>query len=145
MIRYFDSSALVKRYVAERASSTVRKLLDTEHRATCRLALTELTSALARRTRDGDLTEEARDRSLARLARDFRRINVVELTPALVAEAQALLLAHPLRSSDALHLAAALRLRTVQGLPEYVCYDARLAAAARAEGLKTRPRSPRSG
>ena len=46
---------------------------------------------------------------------------------------------HPLRAADSLQLAAALFLASRIGTVEFVVYDERLAAAARAERLVVRP------
>ena len=77
--------------------------------------------------------------ALARLRRDLERIDVVELSAPLVERVHALVARHPLRASDALHLAAALLLRDAAGLVELVGYDERLVVAARAEGFSVLP------
>jgi len=139
-IRYFDASALVKRYVHDGESSTVTRWLRASSPATCRLTELEISSALARRLRDGDLSRKAHDAALATLRADLARMHVVELVPSVVASVHALVARHPLRAGDALHLAAALALR--DGLGErldFACYDRRLANAARAERLRVLP------
>jgi len=62
---------------------------------------------------------------------------VVELTPAVVTRAQALLQRHPLRAGDAVQLASCLELRTELEEPiTLVVFDDRLAAAARKEKVR---------
>ena len=70
MIRYFDASALVKRYVHEQGSASVKRWLKTGAPATCRLTEAEISAALARRVREGDLTIEQRMTALRLLHAD---------------------------------------------------------------------------
>ncbi len=137
MIRYFDSSALAKRYVRAEGTTEVNRWLREAHPATCRLTEAELSSAFARRVRDGTMSARARAAALDRMSVDFKKIHVVELVPALVSRVHELLARHPLRAADSLQLAAALLLANRIGSPiEFVVYDERLAKAARAEHLR---------
>jgi len=87
------------------------------------------------------LREKSIERSAAALA--FERLHALEeewseVEPSIEVrnEAQQLLRAHPLRASDALQLASALRFASeLNERLQIVCYDARLADAARAERL----------
>ena len=81
MIRYFDASALVKRYVDEDRSGTVQRLLSSGSVATSRLSEVEVVSALARRCREGAFSESERDRIFERVPRDFETFHVVEIVP----------------------------------------------------------------
>jgi predicted nucleic acid-binding protein len=134
--RYFDSSALVKRYVDETGSRAVRRLLASGSIATSRLSEVEVTSAIRRRIRESTLSTLDGSSILAALTRDVRALVIVELTPEVVAIASGLLERHTLRSSDAVQLASAVYLRQQLAAPmPFVAFDARLVAAARAEGL----------
>jgi predicted nucleic acid-binding protein len=95
-MRYFDASALVKRYVREKGSAKVQRLLAAEVAATSRLSAVEIASAVARRVREGNLSGEDRDRILAAVDRDMTAVVVVEVTAAVLASAQPLLQRHPL-------------------------------------------------
>lgn len=136
MTRYFDASALVKRYVRERGSTLVRRLLGGGTAATSRLSEVEVASGIIRRTREGAFTIRQRDRMLAALARDMPALAVVELTAEITSDTRALLLRHPLRASDATQLASCLYLQRqfAQPIP-LVAFDERLLTAARTEGL----------
>ena len=136
MTRYFDSSALVKRYVDETGGRTVRRLLASGSLATSRLSEVEVASAIRRRVRESTLSPVDGSSILAALTRDVRALLIVELTPDVVAIASALLERRALRSGDAVQLASAVYLRQQLAAPlPFVAFDARLAAAARAEGL----------
>ncbi len=137
MIRYFDASALVKLYVREARSTAVKLLFADSSPAASRLSEAEISSALARRRRDGEVGQKAHDSALAMMRADMTRMHVVELAPPVVAAIHPLLARHPLRAGDALQLAAALKLRDVVGFElDFVCFDERLNEAARAEGLR---------
>jgi predicted nucleic acid-binding protein len=134
--RYFDASALVKRYVRESGSNAVRRLLGSGVAASSRLSEVEISSAIARRTREGTLTTRQRDRMLTALRRDLPALAIVELVPEVTSEARALLLRHPLRAADAIQLASCLYLqRQLDESVSFVAFDRRLLAAARAENL----------
>jgi predicted nucleic acid-binding protein len=137
-MRYFDASALVKRYVREKGSAKVQRLLAAEVPATSRLSAVEIASAVARRVREGNLSGEDRDRILAAVDRDMTAVLVVEVTAAVLTSAQLLLQRHPLRTGDAIQLASCLHLQEhIEDVVAFVGFDDRLLAAARAERLKT--------
>lgn len=136
-MRYFDASALAKRYVREKGSVKVRRLLLSDVPATCRLSSVEITSALVRRSREGRISAEQLERALAALDADVSAMLVVELTPAIVSRAQTLLRRHALRAGDAIHLASCLQLQDELGdETTFIAFDDRLIAAARLERLK---------
>jgi predicted nucleic acid-binding protein len=136
-MRYFDASALAKRYVREKGSLKVRRLLASDLPVTSRYSGVEIASALARLVREGAITDEQGERALAAFNEDLTAMMVVELTPAIVTRAQALVRRHPLRAGDAVQLASCLELRDELGEPmTMVAFDGRLAAAARKERLR---------
>jgi predicted nucleic acid-binding protein len=134
--RYFDASALVKRYVWETGSPSVRRLLGSGIPATSRLSEIEVASGIIRRAREGAFPPAGRDRMLAALQRDLPAVAVVEMTPEVTAEARALLLRHSLPAGDAIQLASCLYIQRELGRPvPFVAFDRRLLEAAREEGL----------
>lgn len=96
----------------------------------------ECVSALARLERDGTVPADALatvKTQLSELKRDWHEVDPVE---PVRRTAQRLLRTHPLRTADALQLAAALA--AAEGDPsslDFVCLDVRLLDAARREGL----------
>ena len=103
--------------------------------AISRLSEVEVASALARRTRIGDVTPEERDVALATLERDLASFVVVELVPDVASRARTLLNAYSLRASDAIQLASfhLLRERLGHNVP-FVAFDERLVGVARESG-----------
>ena len=118
----------------------VRRLLAQGSAAVSRLSEAEVSSALARRKREGDLEPGDHVAALAALRADLGRFDVVELVPEVVARVHDLLARHVLGAGDALQLASALALRPgKETAAEFVCWDDRLRAAARAEGFVVLP------
>jgi uncharacterized protein len=126
----------VKRYVEEPGSRTVRRLLASGAVATSRLSEVEVASALVRRSREGTLRLNDRDRALAALRGDIAAMWVVELTLEVARTSVGLLARHPLRTGDGVQLASCLYLKvqTAQDV-SLLAYDARLNEAARVEGV----------
>ncbi|MDJ0765818.1 MAG: type II toxin-antitoxin system VapC family toxin [Myxococcota bacterium] len=136
MICYFDATALVKRYVEEPESGRVDAVLKKRQPATSRLSLVEISSALGRRCREGDLTSDQRNLAYAALFEDASRIFLVELLPAVVELASRLVNSYPLRAGDAVQLASCLHLhRRTHGNVAFFCFDQRLNQAAESEGV----------
>jgi predicted nucleic acid-binding protein len=137
-MKYFDASALVKRYVREAGSAKLQGFLSSDIVATSRISEVEVTSALVRRAREGAFTTTERDRALAALEKDFAAIRVVELTTEIAARARALLQRRQLRAGDAIQLASCLYLQEQLGQRVgFIAFDNRLNEAARDEGLST--------
>ena len=140
---YFDSSALVKRYVAEMGTAWVTGLMDPAagnllHAA--RLAGVEVVSAFARRLRSGSLSAGHAAAALTRFRADFRRrFLIVAIRSALVNQVMRLAERHFLRAYDAVQLAAALQVHrrclTLGQSLTLISADADLNAAAIAEGV----------
>ena len=136
MIRFFDASALAKRYVDEPQSEEARRFFAAGIPAASRLSEVELTSALVRRWRAGELSQAERDRALGMVREDFTALTVVELVPEVAALACRLLPRHALRAGDAVQLASCLYLERKLGRAvEFVGFDERLGEAAAQEGL----------
>jgi uncharacterized protein len=131
----------VKLFVSEEESEALNQaLVGAEDVIVSDLALTEMASALGRRTREGTLTSaESRRlyREAVKLAATCRR---AELTPPIHRHAERLLLLSsqiPLRALDALHVATALDAEAAT----FVTYDPRQRAAAASQGLFVVPGS----
>jgi predicted nucleic acid-binding protein len=142
---YLDTSALAKLYIEEPESEDIeRALTGRRDLLASDLGLTEVTSALARRVRDGEIDEAAARRVYRRLQLDVRDgiFRVLDLTAETHRSAERLLLTvgrnSPLRAADALHLAIALS----AGATVLITYDQKLTAAARALGTLELPVSP---
>jgi predicted nucleic acid-binding protein len=141
---YLDTSALVKRYVDEAGSTWMRDICDPSGDpvlVTSVLLIAELTSALNRRLREESILAHDYERLRDAFRRDcLREYEILPISDTVVELACELLERHPLRASDALHLATSLtahRLFANVGLPSpvFIGADARLLDAAVTEGL----------
>jgi predicted nucleic acid-binding protein len=120
---YLDSSALVKLVIEESESAALRRWIEQPaFLATCALARTEVVRAV----------QPAGQAAVDRGRDVLRRLEIVRLDDDLL-DAAALIAPPTLRSLDAIHLAAALRLG--EDLSAIVTYDNRMAVAAAARGL----------
>lgn len=136
MILYLDTSALAKLYLEEEASDQVWAWADeAEVLATSRVALAELAAAVARRHREGDLTDTDVEQVRTAMLDDWEHLIVVELNDHRAAD---LAFRQSLRGFDAIHLAAALEIReALDDVPtRFSCFDGRLNRAAAAESFE---------
>jgi uncharacterized protein len=135
MIVYLDTSSLVKLYVQEAHSSSVRKWVDeAEIVATCRIAYPETMSAISRRFRQGHLSEKVYDSLIASFSGEWGRFAAIDFNEL---EAGRLVTLYGLRGFDAVHLSAAALLKAAQnGLSlSFSSFDEKLNEAASAEGF----------
>jgi predicted nucleic acid-binding protein len=134
---YADSSAIVKRYYAEPGTDRVREgWRATERVFTSRVAYAEVHAALARKHREGDLPATAFRRSVSAFETEWSAYDQILVDRTTLAQIGRLVRAHALRGYDAIHLAAALWVKTQigDGLQFWVADD-RLEMAARRERL----------
>jgi hypothetical protein len=144
VVVYFDSSAIVKRYLTETGTAWVSSITDlaTGNRVyLARIALVEVISAIARKVRGSGVSTTGATKAITDFRDDFaNEYSVIELTPMLIESAAGYAEAHALRAYDAVQLAAALRLNaemTSAGQAPIILIsaDSALNTAAVAEGL----------
>ena len=137
-MRFWDSSAIVPLLVREPSSARSEALLREDPFVLAWWAAeVECTSALARLEREQSLSRKAAVIAYKRLSAFRDAWNEVQPTTGLKETAMRLLRVHVLRAADALQLAAAIL--AAQGQPAtlgFVCFDERLASAARKEGFE---------
>ncbi len=138
MIAYLDTSSLVKLYVEEEGSSSVRKLVErAELVATSVVAYPEARAALARQRREGGLTSAGYDRAKNDFEQDWPRYLTIEVNEAVYRSAGDLAERHHLRAFDGLHLASYLSLyRGGARQIRFSAFDEALNRAARKEAKK---------
>jgi predicted nucleic acid-binding protein len=138
LILYLETSSLVKLYVREKDSETVRGCVEaSEAVATSVLAYAEARAAFARKLREQGITKDAHEAVKRALAADWPSVFVLYVTAGTARLAGDLAEKHALRGFDALHLASAAELRAAgAGDIRFSSADERLRAAARAEGFE---------
>lgn len=138
MIAYFDTSAVVPLLVAEAGSPRAASLWDgADHVVSVRLIYPEGRAALAQAQRLGRLTARQLRDAVIELGNRCDELDLVDIDGALARRAGDLADAHGLRGYDAVHLAAADRIRD----PDLVVVagDAALLEAATSEGMTVSP------
>jgi uncharacterized protein len=104
---YFDTSALVKRYIRERGSAQVVSLLGRHDLLSSAITPVEILSALSRKKREGDLSEENFVVTLSRIENERARWELVEVAEPVLNRAQEIVQgAAPVRALDAIHIAS---------------------------------------
>ena len=141
---FFDSSAIVKRYVSEIGTAWVIRTVDpaTSNRVyVARITGAEVVSAITRQGRSGSLSTTDAASAIGQFRHDFvNEYRVIEISVALIDRAMSLAETYALRGYDAVQLAAALEVNTrrlASGMSALtlVSADAALNAVAAAESL----------
>ena len=118
MILFLDTSALVKLYVEDADSDTVRRWVEAADDVACQwLAYVEARSAFAAKHRLGELSGVALTGCKEELERDWTRYHRIAVTPSLLRRAGALSEQLGVRACDSVHLAGAEHLQSALGLP----------------------------
>jgi uncharacterized protein len=134
---YFDTSALVKRYVVEAGRGDVLRLLRRHECVTSAVLPVEIRSALRRRVSDGTIDSARMPGLLGRIAADRAYWTLVEVSADVLAGAETLVASHPLRTLDAIHVASAQLFARRLAAPDllFVSADVRQSATATAMGM----------
>jgi uncharacterized protein len=141
-----DTSALVKRYVAETGSNWIQSITDIatgNSIAIAQITWVEVLSALARRQREGSLSAGDFNSVVQDFREDFdNQYQVIQINQPLIEKAGELIIQYPLRAYDAVQLASALEFQAACAqMPNtqliFVSADNRLLNIAQSEGLAT--------
>jgi len=129
---FADSSALAKRYIADEQSDELEEALGhATNLAVSVLCPPEVISALCRRKRERFITKSQYEAARSALESDLADSALIQVVDEVLLRSIRLLEAHPLRASDAIHVASAL----AWNADMFVSADARQCTAARAAGL----------
>jgi uncharacterized protein len=144
VVCFFDSSAIVKRYLIETGTAWVNGITDLaagNKIFLARITLVEVVSAITRKSRSSGISAAGASKAITDFRDDFgNEYLVIELTPSLIERAADLAEGHALRAYDAVQLAAALQIDveiTAAGASPIIMVsaDGALNTAALAEGL----------
>ncbi len=129
---FFDTSAFVKRYIAENGTDTV---LDWCQRATeiglSAIAVPELISAFCRLQRENKITNQQYQQLKKALLSDVEDIAIGDLTPLVLSQTVISLENNVLRAMDAIHIGSAMALEC----DVFISADQRQLVAAEQAGL----------
>lgn len=137
---YFDTSALIKRYVEELGRREVLTLLRKTNCVVSAVLPVEVRGALRRRVAEKTLDAKRASAILKRCAADRQFWTVMEVSGEVLATAETLSAAHPLRALDAIHVASAklFAARIASPMFTFVSADIQQTTAAAALGINTR-------
>jgi predicted nucleic acid-binding protein len=121
---YFDTSALVKRYVDEAGRRQVLQLLRRNECVTSAVLPVELRSGLRRRVADGSLEAARLPMILKRVAADRPYWTLVEVGRDVLAVAETLVARYPIRTLDAIHVASAQLFAARVSMPKLIFVSA---------------------
>ena len=136
-LAYFDSSAMVKRYVKEQGSAQVISLMSRHKVLSSAITPVEVLSALRRRKRSGDLADDEFSTLLNRIQSERIRWELIEITGAVLSRAEEIIHGPAaIRALDAIHVASSMVFQagTSVRVP-FVTGDARQREAASQLGL----------
>jgi predicted nucleic acid-binding protein len=135
---YFDTSALVKRYVRERGSARVVSLLRRHDVLSSAITPVEILSAFWRRKRSGDLSDENFAATLGRVQSDRVQWELVEVGGTVLSRAEEIVQgAVPMRALDAVHVASLTIFQATAGIRvPFITGDGRQRDAATHLGIE---------
>lgn len=132
---FFDSSAFVKRFVAEKGSDEVETLcLNASVIALSSICFPEIISAMNRRLREKSITRKDYRLIKNRMIEEFEDIEIINIVPEVISKSVSLLEKNNLRTLDALHIASA----NAWKCDLFVSADKRQIMAAKKSGLKVK-------
>lgn len=135
---YWDSSALIKKYLKEDGSDIVLQWLSVDSIVTTsQLTYAEIHATFARKMREKAISHKTFEDIRALFEADWKAMTIVRIEDKLLTKISSLLTRHPLRGADSVHLASALYVSEYsrsKSLP-FACADKKLLEAAVDEGL----------
>ena len=141
MIVFFDTSAMIKRYLAENGSDAVSELwANASLIAASQILYAEMIATFARKRREEPKNTQSIDQMQEAFRADFQTMTRIAVNDDVHRRVDELLGRHPLRGADTVHLASAVLVHDVlQERVTFACADVGLANAARAEGFDIAP------
>jgi uncharacterized protein len=135
---FFDSSALVKRYIEEEGRDKVNSLIEEGQRIiVSRLAYPEVLSALNRRKPSFDAADEEVTSRIEAFRDDWRGLVVFDMNDDTLGQLDYVIENHKLRGADSIHLSTALWIKkTLISDVVFVASDRELLNAAHKERFK---------
>ena len=132
---YFDTSALVKKYISETGSENADKLfLSASEIYISIIGHVEAVSSFRRLLLEKEIKKKDYELLKSEIAQDFKYFNVIDVSSEIVYDAVKVIDKYQLKSLDSLHLAAALAVKT--DIDYFISSDQKLLKAAENEGFK---------
>lgn len=134
---YLDSSALVKRYMEETGSNAIELLLtNAEVAVVSRLAYPETLSAITRRHKADDISENDFNKIKQQFKSDWQALTIIEMHHDVLQFIDKVIDKDALRGADSIHLSSAIWLKQAMKTEVlFVASDIALLNAAKQEKL----------
>jgi predicted nucleic acid-binding protein len=142
VIIYFDTSALVKRYIEEAGSREVAALFEEGNAilGSVIVAQVEMAAALQKAIRLGNASEALLSEIWQDFLNDWKSFTRIQVSGSLVERASQISFTHKLRGYDSLHLAAATMWQEKLAMPVVLAsFDREIWLAGRSAGLEVWP------
>jgi predicted nucleic acid-binding protein len=141
VILYLDASALVKRYIQEKASQDVNAWIEAAEMVVTGLnSRVEVAAAIGNASRMKLITPDETLAALRQFRSEWESFQRLPITENTVGRGDALAVAHNLRGYDATHLACALIWQETLGMPVTLAtFDSQLSEAAKAVQMACLP------
>jgi predicted nucleic acid-binding protein len=134
MILFFDTSALIKRYISEPGSPKVDELFSTaEDIIVSPITKIEVYSTIKRLLTTEVISTEDYEKIKSNFNHDFKQFTVLSLTRRIERKAITLIETHQLKTLDSIQLASCLSCK--KSLSGFVVSDTKLKKAAEAEAI----------
>jgi len=136
VILFFDTSALIKRYISERGSDKVDDLFNMATQIfVSAITKTESFSTLRRLRSENNLSRKEYNAIKINIEEDFQYFVVIPFIYEIESSAIKLIEQHQLKSLDSIQLSTAIYCKSI--IDNLVAADTRLLKSAKAEKLKT--------
>lgn len=135
---YFDSSALVKRYLKEEGTDAVRSIIKASRMiTTSKLTYPEMLSAFMRKFRAGEISRKLLQVIFDKFEIDWSHLVLIEFHDELLRIGKGFIEKYPLKGADTIHLSSAVWIETTaKAKLTFVSSDENLLKAARGENLR---------
>ena len=132
---YFDTSALVKKYISENGSDNADKLLlSASDIYISIIGHIEAISSFRRLLLEREIDEKDYDQLKLEIDQDFQFFNVIDVSSEIVLSAIKTIDKYQLKSLDSIHLASAILKK--RDIDFFISSDQKLLNAAKKEGFK---------
>lgn len=133
---YLDTSALVKKYVAEEGTESMVTIVQNSVIVTSRLTYPEILSAFVRRSRAGDITSNKSKEILKDFESDWDCFTILDIHEELLPIVKHIIEKYSMKEADSIHLSSALWLKNIiREDIAFVASDINLLTAASSEGM----------
>jgi len=137
MISYLDTGAIVKFYISEIGSETVKEIFDlSDVLATSSIAYVETISTFTRINNEKKMSNSDYRNIISNFKRDWEDLFILKIDNTIIKTAGQFIESYKIKGYDSLHLASAVLLgQRINKIVNFCCWDKKLNEAASKENL----------